>query len=159
MVKNLPVMADVLTAKATIQILKPAAEVFEAIVSPDKMNNYFIERSTGKLEPGKEVYWKFPEFDDRFPVTGKEIKPHEYISFDWSGGVEGMLVEITLEPTADDATIVRVTEQQMKKDDEGIQQAIGQSEGWANFLACLKAFLEYGVNLRKGAFDFMRKSQ
>src|SRR3546814_179035 len=150
-------MADVLTAKATIQISKPAAEVFEAIVSPDKMNNYFIERSTGRLETGKEVHWKFPEFDEQFPVTGKEIKPHEYISFDWSGGVEGMLVEIGLEPTADGATIVRVIEQQMRKDDEGIQQAIGQSEGWANFLACLKAYLEYGVNLREGAFDFMKE--
>lgn len=86
---------------------------------------------------------------------GKEIRSHEYISFDWSGGVEGMLVEITLEPSGNDTTIVRVIEQQMKKDDEGIQKAIGQSEGWANFLACLKAYLEYGINLRKGAFDFM----
>lgn len=28
------------------------------------------------------------------------------------------------------------------------------TEGWANFLACLKAYLDYGINLRKGAFDF-----
>ena len=146
-----------LTAKATIQILKPAAEVFEAIVSPDKMSNYFIEHSTGRLETDREVYWKFPEFDDRFTVTGKEIRPYEYISFDWSGGIENMLVEITLEPAAGGATIVRVTERQMEKDDEGIQQAIGQSEGWANFLACLKAYLEYGINLRRGAFDFMKE--
>lgn len=151
-------MAAILTAKATIQILKPVAEVFEGIVSPDKMKHYFIERSTGRLETGKEVYWKFPEFDDQFPVMGKEIRPHWYISFDWSGGVEGMLVEITLEPAGDNATVVRITERQMKKDDEGIQQAIGQSEGWANFLACLKAFLEYGINLRTGAFDFMKKN-
>ncbi|WP_262249620.1 SRPBCC domain-containing protein [Parapedobacter soli] len=150
-------MEDVLTAKATIQILKPAAEVFEAIVSPDKMNKYFIEHSTGRLETGKEVHWKFPEFDDRFPVLGKQIRPYEYISFDWSGGVEGMLVEIALESTPSGATVVRIVERQMKKDDAGIQQAIGQSEGWANFLACLKAYLEYGINLRKGAFDFMKE--
>ncbi len=31
------------------------------------------------------------------------------------------------------------------------------TEGWANFLDCLKAWLEYGINLRKGAFDYMRK--
>ena len=24
-------------------------------------------------------------------------------------------------------------------------------------LACLKCYLEYGINLRKGAFDYMRK--
>src|SRR5690606_30436548 len=143
-------MGDTLTAKATIQILKPVAEVFEAIVSPDKMSNYFIAHSTGRLAAGERVHWKFPEFDEEFPVMGKEIRSHEYISFDWSGGVEGMLVEITLEPSGNDTTIVRVIEQQMKNDDEGIQKAIGQSEGWANFLACLKAYLEYGINLRKG---------
>ncbi len=34
-------------------ILKPAYEVFEAIVDPDKMNKYFITTSTGKMESGK----------------------------------------------------------------------------------------------------------
>ena len=150
-------MADVLYAKATIQILKPAAVVFEAIVSPDQMSHYFIAHSTGRLETDKEVRWRFPEFDDEFPVVGKTIRPEEYISFDWSGGKEGMLVEIELEAMGQNATIVRITERQMNKDDEGIRLAIGQSEGWANFLACLKAFLEYGINLRKGAFDFMKK--
>ena len=31
----------------------------------------------------------------------------------------------------------------------------GYTAGRANFLACLKAYLEYGINLRKVAFDFM----
>jgi hypothetical protein len=34
---------------------------------------------------------------------------------------------------------------------------MGNTEGWANFLACLKAYLEYGINLRKGAFDFLKR--
>lgn len=34
---------------------------------------------------------------------------------------------------------------------------MGNTDGWANFLACLKAYLEYGINLRKGAFDFLKK--
>jgi len=38
----------------------------------------------------------------------------------------------------------------------GIQWFGGNTEGWANFLACLKAYLEFGINLRKGGFDFMR---
>ena len=36
--------------------------------------------------------------------------------------------------------------------------ALGNTEGWANFLACMKAYLEYGIQLRKGAFDFMREN-
>ena len=67
-----------------------------------------------------------------------------------------MLVEIHLQSLPDGSTVVRVVEGSMNNDEEGVKQAIGQSEGWANFLACLKASLEYGINLRKGAFDFMR---
>ena len=71
-----------LEIKAAIQIQKQPHEVFEAIVDPAKMSNYFIREGSGKME---------------------------------------------------------------------------NTEGWANFLACLKAYLEYGINLRKGAFDFLKK--
>ena len=36
---------------------------------------------------------------------------------------------------------------------------MANTEGWANFLASLKAWMEYGVNLRRGAFDFMVDDQ
>lgn len=149
-------MDEKLSAKASIEVLKPIEEVFEAIINPDKMSNYFIERSSGRLEEGVTVEWKFPEFEDIFPVTGKLIRSYDYISFDWSGGEDGMLVEIFLEAYQDIFTVVRIKESYMPVNDEGIKQAIGQTEGWSNFLACLKAYLEYGINLRKGAFDFMK---
>lgn len=144
-----------LTAKATIQIQKPATSVFNAIVTADGMSNYFIEWASGNLETNKTIQWRFPEFNDEFPVTGKEIKPNEYISFDWSGGEANMLVEIFLESQPNDSTVVKVIEHQMPKTDAGIKQMMQQTEGWANFLACLKAYLDHGINLRKGAFAFM----
>lgn len=145
-----------LTAKASIQIQKPADQVFNSIVTAQGMSRYFIETATGDLQTGKTVTWKFPEFDDRFPVTAKEIKENEYISFDWSGGESGMLVKMFLVPQQDNSTLVKIVEHFMEKDDNGIKKLMQQKEGWANFLACLKASLEYGINLRKGAFDFMR---
>ncbi len=149
-------MEKTLSAKASIQIQKPIEQVFEAIVNPTQMSHYFIEHGSGRLETDVIIQWKFPEFEDQFPVTGKQIRHNEYISFDWSGGAEGMLVEIHLAPLPNNSTVVRIAEQQMPTDENGIQQAIGQTEGWANFLACLKAYLEYGINLRTGAFDFMK---
>ncbi|GAA4778649.1 SRPBCC domain-containing protein [Olivibacter ginsenosidimutans] len=144
-----------LTAKASIQIQKPINEVFEAIVDPNKINHYFIKSSTGRLETEKTVEWNFPEFPDKFPVTGKKIIPHTYISFDWSGGKANQLVEINLTPFGKDATIVKIVEHEMNHDEEGVLTMMRQTEGWANFLACLKAYLEYNINLRTGAFDFM----
>jgi hypothetical protein len=41
--------------------------------------------------------------------------------------------------------------------EDNLNWALENSEGWANFLACMKAYLEYGIQLRKGAFEFMRK--
>lgn len=144
-----------LIVKASLQIQKPVNEVFEAIVDPEKMSNYFISKSTGRMEEGKNLIWEFPEFNVKAPVRVGKIEPGKYISYYWSGedGKE-LLVEMTLSPGENNSTIISITESSMKYDEAGIKWLSGNTEGWANFLACLKAFLEYGINLRKGAFDF-----
>lgn len=147
-----------LQIKTAIQINKPREEVFEAIVDPVKMSNYFISRSSGKMEEGKSLEWKFPEFEETVPITVKDIKPKEYISFEWEGAKgKKLLVEINLLEVQDRETVVKITEGKMEADEAGITWYGGNTEGWANFLACLKAFMEHGINLRRGAFDYMKK--
>lgn len=150
-------MSNLLEAKATIQVSKPASEVFEAIVNPAHMSNYFIAESTGRMEEGKTVQWKFPEFDELSPVEVGRLEQDKYISFYWYMGEKKLLVEMTLTPAGNNATVIRVTEKSMENNEAGLKWLRGNTEGWANFLACLKAYLEYGINLRKGAFEFMRK--
>lgn len=145
-----------LTIKVAIQILKPVSEVFEAIVDPEKMANYFIAKGSGRMEEGKEIEWKFPEFDMQFPITVGKIEKDNYVSYYWDVNEKKNLVEITLAPFGKD-TVVTVTEKGMENNEEGISWLMGNTEGWANFLACLKAYLEYGINLRKGAFEFRRE--
>jgi uncharacterized protein YndB with AHSA1/START domain len=146
--------AETLVIKVQIQILKPPAEVFEAIVDPGKMTNYFISKSGGRLEEGKQVMWRFPEFDLEFPIRAGKIEMDNYISFYWEVDSIELLVEITLKPRINNATLVTITEKSRNNDEAGIKWLMGNTEGWANFLACLKAYLEYGINLRKGAFSF-----
>lgn len=150
-------MDNKLTAKASIQIQKSPEVIFEAIINPEEMQHYFAYGSD-TLTSGKTVNWWFPEFPDRFPVVVKDVIPYSYISFDWSGGLNGMLVEIKLEAQNDGSTVVRVNEHQMDFTPEGVEKALQQTGGWANFLACLKAYVEYGIHLRKGAFDFIKPS-
>ncbi|HLA55931.1 MAG TPA: SRPBCC family protein [Flavobacterium sp.] len=142
---------------AKIQIGKPAHDVFEGIVDPAKMSNYFIADSTGRMEDGKTLIWHFPEFTIDVPVRVGKIETDKYISFHWDNGDKSLLVEMTLEPKENNSTLVTVTEKSMPNDEAGIKWLRGNTEGWANFLACLKAYLEYGINLRKGAFDYMKK--
>jgi len=146
---------QILEIKTALQILRPAHDVFEAIVDPVKMSNYFISQSSGRMEEGKEVIWKFPEFDFEFSVRIGKIEKDKFISYCWDNENTELSVEITLTPRGTDATLVTITEKGMQNDAEGIKWLKGNTEGWANFLACLKAWLEYGINLRKGAFDFM----
>ena len=42
-----------LEINVAMQIQKPINEVFEAIVNPEKMSNYFISESTGRMEKAK----------------------------------------------------------------------------------------------------------
>ena len=146
---------ETLEIKAAIQIIKPVPEVFEAIVNPDKMSKYFISNGSGRMEDGKELTWQFPEFEKKFPVRVGRTEKDKYVSFYWEmDGIE-TLNEMELSHIEDNATLITVTEKSRQNDEAGIKWLKGNTEGWANFLACLKAYLEYGINLRKGAFDFM----
>lgn len=148
-----------LEIKAALQILKPVHEVFEAIVDPAKMSNYFISQSSGRMEENKKLIWQFPEFDMELPVRTGKIEKDKYISYYWNDMADGreLLVEMTLTPKDSNATVVTITEKSRDNDEAGINWLKGNTEGWANFLACLKAYLEYGINLRKGAFDFRKE--
>ncbi len=150
---------ELLEVRAALQIGKPVHEVFDAIIDPAKMANYFIEKGSGRMEEGKTITWKFPEFDGEFPIKVNKIEKDKFMSFFWdsgSGDNTELETEISLMPCAVNATLVRIVEKSMENNQEGINWLVGNTEGWANFLACMKAYLEFGINLRKGAFDFMK---
>jgi len=143
-----------LNIETKIQIQRPIGEVFEAIVNPDKMSRYFIAEGSGRLEEGMEVIWCFPEFpEERFPVRDIKIIPNRSVSFVWDPDT---VVRINLEEQSDKSVLVQVSEGEKDLNDDNLKWFAGNTGGWANFLACLKAFVEYGINLRKGAFEFMR---
>lgn len=148
---------EVLEINVAMQISKPINEVFEAIVNPEKMCNYFISQSTGRMEEGKNLIWKFPEFDFECPVSVVKIEPSSLISYYWKNSGQNLLVEMKLSTVGDNFTLVKISEKSMQNNEAGLKWLSGNSFGWSNFLACLKGYLEYGINLRKGSFDFMAK--
>jgi uncharacterized protein YndB with AHSA1/START domain len=145
-----------LEINVAMQIQKPINEVFEAIVNPEKMSNYFISESTGIMEENKNLIWKFPEFDFECPIRVGKIIKDNYISYFWMMDNLELFVEISLSEQENNTTLVSISEKSRENDEAGIKWLSRNSFGWSNFLACLKAYLEYGINLRKGAFDFMR---
>lgn len=106
------------------------------------------------MEEGLELQWQFPEMEMTFPVNVIKTEPHRLVIFTW-GDIDSSTttVTMTLKPVDEQTTYVVVTEGEKEPTEEGIRWLKSNTEGWANFLACLKAYLEYGINLRQGAFD------
>lgn len=143
-----------LKSEASLQILKPIEVVFECIVNRHHLTQYFISESDADLEDGKNVVWKFPEFEERFPITEVKTTSPRAISFTWDPETR---VTIELTPYDKESTVVKVTEGSKEMSEDNLKWLISNVGGWSNFLASMKAYLEYGVGLRKGAYDFMRK--
>lgn len=146
-----------LEIKTAIQIQKPIHDVFEAIADPAKMAGYFISKGSERMADGRIIMWRFPEFNMEFPIRVNKVEENKYISYYWEVDQLELLVEINLLSVDSDSTLVKVTEKSRENDEAGIKWLMQNTEGWANFLACLKAYLEYGINLRKGAFDFLKQ--
>jgi uncharacterized protein YndB with AHSA1/START domain len=90
-----------------------------------------------------------------FNAEVKRIIKDKYVSFTWFADDHEDLVEMTLEPIGDRDTKVAITERRLDNEAMSLNWVKGSTEGWTNFLACLKAYLEYGINLRESAFDFL----
>lgn len=144
-----------------IQVAKSREDVFQTITDRKKLSKFFISEASSDLETGKQINWKFPEFKFvDFSIEVLKVEYPEIIVLTWEGA-ENHITTVTFELTEieKNQTLVSVAEEGMQNDAEGIAWLGRNSEGWANFLACLKAYLEYGINLRKGAFEFLRNDQ
>jgi uncharacterized protein YndB with AHSA1/START domain len=69
--------------KVKDKILKPVTEIFEAIVNPDKLSNFFITRASGPIKVGDPLTWFFDDIGGQLPVTGKSVNENHHIAFEW----------------------------------------------------------------------------
>jgi uncharacterized protein YndB with AHSA1/START domain len=140
-----------LEVKCDIRIEKPAAEVFEAIVDPDKMSNYFISSGSGRMETGRTLTWTWAEVGASATVEVEQVEADRRIVFVWGAAGEETRVQIDLSQESDGARAVMVREGSWDSDEAGIASLASQTEGWARFLSNLKAYLEHGINLFTGS--------
>jgi uncharacterized protein YndB with AHSA1/START domain len=130
------------------KILKPANQVFEAIVDPVKIGNFWFSSSSKRWEQGKTVTLRYDEYEAEGVINVLEVEENKKIVFSWGGEYdEETVVTITLKELDNMSTIIEVNESGLKEDDpEIVNKMIGQKEGWVYMLSCLKGYLENGVN-------------
>ena len=66
------------------KILKPVADVFDAVVSRDKLCRYFTSESSGDLEEGKVIDWRWSHYEKTLQVVVTKV-------------VANRLIELTLD--------------------------------------------------------------
>jgi uncharacterized protein YndB with AHSA1/START domain len=132
------------------RILKPINEVFAAFIDPAKMSQYFISGASGPMEAGTKVEWEFADVGAKVLIDVLEVEENRRIVYEWAPC--GAMSRTTIELRADDSntTAVIINEAKFPMDHEGVKRAMGQTAGWTYTLACLKAYLQFGVNLRLG---------
>lgn len=142
--------------KVQTKIQKPIAEVFDAVYNPSKLQRLFHGGASAPLDKGTTVEWAFADDPDeekiQFPVSVKEMIKNELIVLGWEGS-PGLETRIEMRFTADgDDTIVAITESGWKENQDDLNRSYGNCMGWSQMVFALKAFTEYGINLRKGAY-------
>lgn len=146
------------------RIERPVSEVFRAVQDPDKLSGYFTNGgASAPLNEGTTVQWAFEDTPGEkvgpFPVKVKRVVPNELISFNWEGAPgRDTLVEMTFEADGPEATIVRIAESGWDETEENLKRSYSNCMGWSQMVSALKAYAEYGINLRKGAYGGLYKA-
>ena len=136
-------------------ISRSAEDVFNAIVDPDMIVKYFVDRTSGALKAGERVVWFWEKWGDH-PVTVDEVSPNERISLrlnsiDWQKSESNsydVRVEFELEDLGDGRTLLKISESGWPEDADGIKASYENCGGWQSMADCAKAWLEYGIDLR-----------
>ena len=155
------------TYRVFIIVNRPRHEVFEAVADPKELSAYFTTGgASARLEQGQTVTWDFADFPGAFPVEVVEVVQDEKIVLKWEAN-EGVpdenqpvvganymtTVTMSFSPLdGDTRTLVRIAEEGWRDTPTGLKASYGNCMGWTQMLACLKAYLEHGLNLREGAF-------
>ena len=152
------------------RIQKPVNEVFDAVYNPKKLTKYFTTGGAdAPLDEGKTVMWSFIDSGVKippFPVKVKRVVRNRLIQFSWeasegvydaktgqmpAGAGYDTVVEVSFEPLNAKETLVRIVEGKWKPTVAGLQGSYQNCQGWTHMSMCLKAYLEFGINLRKGS--------
>lgn len=137
------------------KIRRPVEEVFQAVYDPKQITKYFAtESASAPLDEGTRVMWRFADFPADVWVEVTKTVPNERIEFTWEASEGGYQTHVRLEfeSLGERETLLKISESGWRDDEKGRKSSYGNCEGWTNMQACLKAWLEYGINLREGYY-------
>jgi uncharacterized protein YndB with AHSA1/START domain len=137
------------------KIQRSIEETFDAIYNPNKLSGYFTTGgASAPLDEGTTVMWDFHDFPGAFPVKVIRCEKPKLIELEWGSSEKGKMNRVIINFISEDPTTTKVTisESGWSETDEGLKASYGNCMGWSQMLAAMKAYVEYGINLREGFY-------
>lgn len=147
------------------KIQKPVEAVFEAVHDPERLSGYFTNGgASAPLHEGTTVEWKFADTPGEEPITGlvtvKQVIPNELIVLECLGAKDhNTSVEMKFETTGPEETLVSISETGWGETQADLDSSYRNCMGWSHMVSALKAYIEYGIDLRKGAYTGLYKAE
>jgi len=132
-----------------VRIDKPIEEVFEAFTDSETLSKYFVTAASAPIKAvGDRIKWSWGNEKTEIVIT--EFVKNKRIAFTWPAYKVDYDLNCVFEfETVDGKTRVVVTEEGWKDDEAGINSSLMNNAGWKDMLLCMKAWVMYGVDLRK----------
>ena len=140
----------------TTTIARPVAEVFDAVVSKEKLAKYFVDDANGDIVEGAELRWRWNHYHATLPASVKKVDAQRYIELTLSSKawekttIDDYPVATIFEFAAldDNNCTLAISEAGWKTDTEGLKGSHDNCGGWMHMAMCLKAWIEHGIHLR-----------
>ncbi len=137
------------------RIMRPVADVFDAVYSKEKMLKYFVDGASDDLVEGKTIKWHWNHYGEN-PITVKKVIRNELIeltldSREWDKTKDdayNVTVTFEFESLEDGGTLLSISEAGWKTDPDSMKGSYENCGGWTHMAMCLKGWIEHDIDLR-----------
>lgn len=138
-------MSDTVYVEAQMLIRKPVEDVFEAFINPEVTTNFWFTKSTGRLEEGKTVTWKWEMYNVESNVKVIQIIPNKLIRTEWGNPSTKVDYEFT---EMEKGTLVVIKSYGFTQTGDDLARIINDNTGgFTTVLDGCKAYLEHRIKL------------
>ena len=126
------------------QIKALPGRVFDAITKTEHLSSFFVSKASDDFGPGRTITWEWGQKGDE--LTTLEFRPNQYVAFRWKAANCSYNTRTQFNVRANDTgTDISITECGWDSDPTGLRSSFAHCEGWTQFLANLKMYLEHGI--------------
>ena len=136
------------------RIARPVEDVFDAVVSSERLCRYFTNETSGDLIEGDRIIWHWDEWGDN-PVVVTKVVPNQLITLridatEWKKDDEpyDVAVIFEFETLENGDTMLSISEEGWRTDEAGLKASHENCGGWTHMAMCLKGYIEHDIDLR-----------